>query len=189
MSATLVGAVRGAEGEVAAGVVTVVCSTFLGRAPATARTATTTPTARAPSSTKKKLEIRMEPMLGSESQSSLRRGSAGAKTRLHPPAPARPRDARAEARRRRHRRADLRDPLVQRLLAGDQAVERVGDRRLDVGARERVGEERHEVERLDRLTDAAGDLRRRDALREQLAGLAVAALGSERGAHEVAGAG
>ena len=54
MSATLVGAVRGAAGEVGCGVdavVVVVRSTFWGSAPVTARTATTTPTARAPSST------------------------------------------------------------------------------------------------------------------------------------------
>ena len=68
MSATLVGAVRGAAGEDgAAGVVaTVVRSTFWGSAPAIARTATTTPTARAPSSTKKKLERRMGAMLGAD---------------------------------------------------------------------------------------------------------------------------
>src|SRR4051795_7423636 len=104
MSATLGGAVRGAEGEVACGVVTVVRSTFLGRAPATARTATTTPTARTPSSTKKKLERRMEPMLGAERQSCLREPLPNAKTRpalgapareapLHALAPARPRHA------------------------------------------------------------------------------------------------
>src|SRR5215218_3399141 len=202
MSATLVGAVRGRAGEVACGVLVgvVVRSTFLGSAPATASTATTAPTATAPSITKKKLERRMPVMLAAIRQRSLRAAPTAAKSRpralaaareacLHALAPARPCRPRAEARRRRDGGADLRDPLVERELARDQAIERGRHGRLDLGAGERVGEQRHEVEGLDGLADLGGDLRRRDALGEQLARLPVAALRRERGADEVARAG
>ena len=131
----------------------------------------------------------MAAMLAAIRQRCLRGGSAAGKARLRPLAPARQRDRRAEARRRRNRGADPRDPVVERQLAADQAVERVGHRRLDLGAFERMGEQRHEVERLDGLPDAGGDLRGRDPGGEQLARLAVAALRRQRGPDEVAGAG
>ena len=54
---------------------------------------------------------------------------------------------------------------------------------------ERAREQRDRLERLDRLADPRRDLGRRHALREQLAGAAVAALRRERGRDEVAGAG
>ena len=84
--------------------------------------------------------------------------------------------------------ADLRDPLVQRQLPGDQAVQRGRDRRLDVRAAQRGGEQRDHVQRLDGLADPGRDLGRRHALAEQLARAAVARLRRERRADEVAGA-
>src|SRR3954468_21328821 len=211
MSATLVGAVRSwACGVVPGGaeIVVVRCSTRLGSAPATASTATTAPTPRAPRSMKKRFEERlMTVMVVADRQRRLRAACATAKTAplrrggrsggladareagAHPLPPARPRGGRAEAGGGRDRRTDLRDPVLERQLARDQAVQRVGHGRLDLRARERVREQRHEVERLDGLADAAGDLARRQAAREQLTGLPVAALGREGGAHEVARAG
>src|SRR4051794_35976370 len=157
MSATLVGAVFSDAGEVVvacgAGTVVVRCSTFLGSAPATASTTTTAPTARAPIITKKTFEIRlMAVILAAEGQRGLRTASAVLKSSgrrsaprepgAHPLAPARPCRGRAKARGRGHRGADLCHPLLERQLAGDQPVERVGHRRLDLRALEGVGEHR-----------------------------------------------
>src|SRR3954463_5126883 len=164
MSATLVGAARNAAGVVVADcgveIVVVRCSTRLGSAPATASTATTAPTPRAPRSMKKRFEERlMTVMVVADRQRRLRAACATAKTAplrrggrsggladareagAHPLPPARPRGGRAEAGGGRDRRADLRDPVLERQLARDQAVQRVGDGRLDLRARERVREQ------------------------------------------------
>src|SRR3954464_13332914 len=138
MSATLVGAVRSEACEVVAcgvEIVVVRCSTRLGSAPATASTATTAPTPRAPRSMKKRFEERlMTVMVVTDRQRRLRAACATAKTAplrrggrsggladareagRHPLPPPRPRGGRAEAGGGRDRRADLRDPVLERQL-------------------------------------------------------------------------
>ena len=118
-----------------------------------------------------------------------RRHTAAAHARAQPPPPAPPGRAAVEARRRRDGRPHLGDPVVERQLAGDQAVQRVGDGRLDVGRLQRGRQQRDHVERLDGLADPLGDLARGDPLGQQLARAPVAALRRQRGGDQVAGPG